>query len=237
MFTLLFSETDRDPSDLRRQLADGNPDAEAELGPTEQTGERSGAEDWQVRYTEIRDRIDDADVFLFRGTHLISRLFQAGSKSRYSHSALVGWWHRRLMLFQAELTAVQAVPLSVALRSYEGLVDWYKVRPEHRAKVDPMRVLDEAKANLGLPYATTGVFRTILHEVAHVDLPDDCDNPHALFCSQYVARCFRIAGLPLKDEADMAIFPSEIASSPVLMYMGTIVPDLSEDEARWRPDR
>ncbi len=237
MFNLVFSEGDPDPSQPDQGPGEGNPDAEVEQGPAEETGEVSGVAEYLVKYSEIRDRIEDADVFLFRGTHLISRLFQAGSHSRYSHSGLVGWWHRRLMLFQAELTAVQAVPLGPAVRGYKGLVDWYKVRPEHRSRVDPQAVLDEARSNLGLAYATTDIFRTVLHEVADLELPADCEDPHALFCSQYVARCFRIAGLPLKDELDMAIFPSEIAMSPVLMYMGTIVPDLTETEARRNLDR
>lgn len=232
MFSLLFPEPD--PTAALEGASGGNPDAEAEAAPTDDTGESSGTAEWQVRYSEIRDRIEDADVFMFRGNKIISRLFQAGSHSKYSHSALAGWWHRRLMLFQAELACVQTVPLSVAVRSYDGLVDWYKIRPEHRQRVDVLDILDEAKANLGLAYGTTDVFRTILHEVANVSLPPDCESPHALFCSQYVARCFRVAGLPLRDEQDMAIFPSEVAASPVLQYMGTIVPDITEEDARRR---
>ncbi len=189
-------------------------------------------QDKVINYMDIRHQIEDADVFMFRGDMLISRMFQAGSGSRYSHSGIVGWWHRRLMLFQAELACVQAVPVSVVVQGYQGKIDWYKIRPELRAKVDPVDILEEAKTNLGLAYGTVDVLRTILHDIAGMDLPEDCENPHALFCSQYVARCFRRAGLPLTEEPDMAVFPSEIASSPVLTYMGTLVCDLGEDRAR-----
>lgn len=235
MFGLL--KVDLEPADAVVTPDQGNPDAEAEAAPLEETGEASGDAEWQVRYSEIRDDVDDGDVFLFRGNRIISRLFQAGSHSKYSHSGLVGWWDRRLMLFQAELACVQAVPFSVAVRSYDGLVDWYKVRPEYMSQLNMDALLDEAKSNLGIAYGTTDLFRTILHELANLDLPPECETPHALFCSQYVARCFRVGGVPLKVEQDMAIFPSEIASSPVLMYMGTIVPDISELDARKRRDR
>lgn len=233
----MFGILKLEPDETTLPAADGNPDAEAEAAPLEETGEASGQAEWQVRYSEVRDEVEDGDVFLFRGDMFISRLFQAGSHSKYSHSGLVGWWHRRLMLFQAELSCVQAVPFSVAVRSYDGLVDWYKIRPEYKSRLDMDLLLDEAKANLGLAYGTTEIFRTILHELADLSLPPECETPHALFCSQYVARCFRVAGVPLKDEQDMAIFPSEIAASPVLMYKGTIVPDITEIDARKRRDR
>src|SRR5690349_18763909 len=139
-----------------------------------------------LHYSEIRSRIQDCDVFMFRGAMLVSRLLQAGSGSKYSHSGLVGWWHERIMLFQADLPNVQAVPLSVAIRQYDGVVDWYTLRPEHRARADTMSILEEAKVNLGLPYGTTDVLRSIMHEVAGTGLPDNLETPRALFCSQYV---------------------------------------------------
>ena len=91
MFSLL--KVDLEPSDAVLTPDQGNPDAEAESAPLEETGEASGVQEWQVRYSEIRDDVDDGDVFLFRGNKIISRLFQAGSHSRYSHSRNTGNAH------------------------------------------------------------------------------------------------------------------------------------------------
>ena len=100
-----------------------------------------------------------------------------------------------------------------------------------------MRIIEEAQVNLGLSYAHSDLLRTILHDVAGMQLPEDCEEPRALFCSQYVARCFRRAGLPLHPQSDIETFPSEIALSPVLRFVGTIVPDLSPTEMRALLDR
>lgn len=190
-----------------------------------------------LSYVDIRKTLQDADVLMFRGTRPISRMLQAGARSSYSHCGLVAWWHRRAMLLQAESACIQAVPLSIALQSYPGEVDWYQIRPEYRQRVNVSSIIEEAQVNLGLAYGKTALLRTILHDVVGLRLPDDCEHPEALFCSQYVARCFRRAGLPLQPQSDIATFPSEIALSPILRFIGTIVPNMSEAEARAILDR
>jgi hypothetical protein len=46
-----------------------------------------------------------------------------------------------------------------------------------------------------------------------------------------------VAGLPLSEERDSEIFPSEVAASEVLQYAGTIVPDLRGEQQRATSDR
>lgn len=191
----------------------------------------------KLSYKQVRKQLLDADVLLFRGTRPISRMLQAGARSSYSHCGLVAWWHRRAMLLHAESACIQAVPLSHALHSYPGEVDWYQIRSEERDPATVLRIIEEAQVNLGLSYAHTDLLRSILNDVAGMELPEDCEEPRALFCSQYVARCFRRAGLPLHPQSDIETFPSEIALSPVLHFVGTIVPDLNPAERRALLDR
>lgn len=191
-----------------------------------------------AQYSEIRDQIQDGDIILFRGARLLSRMIEAGSKSKYSHAAIALWWHRRLMLLQAEIQCIQAVPLSVALGKYKGVADWYRVRDEHRARIDFAPILDEAKVDLGLAYSTSELLKSALHSLVGLDLPPDCETPHALFCSQYVARCFRVGGLPLiEGMTDIETTPGHISKSPILEYSGTLIADLSPEEARATVDR
>jgi hypothetical protein len=192
--------------------------------------------DQQLNYGDIRDRVEDGDIVLFRGTVFLSRAIERISHGAYSHCAIAAAWGERKMILQAELMGgVQAVPMSVAVGTYRGRVDWYKIRPEWRAKLDMRTLLAEARADLGLTYATSDLLRVAAHSLFGARLPDDCDNPHALFCSQYVARCFRKAGLPLCTDTDVGTSPSEIAASEVLVYQGMIrhdpnvVPDRSSD--------
>jgi len=179
-----------------------------------------------LKYEEIRDRIEDGDIVLFRGTIFLSRVIEQVSQGAYSHCAIAASWGERKMILQAELMGgVQAVPFSVAVGTYRGRVDWYKIRPAWRAKLDIAKLLAEARADLGLTYATSDLLRVAAHRLFGAELPGDCDNPHALFCSQYVERCFRRAGLSLSKSTDVGTSPSEIAASEVLEYQGGIQHD------------
>jgi hypothetical protein len=180
----------------------------------------------QLNYGDIRDQVEDADVLLFRGTIFFSRAIEKISHGAYSHCAIAANWGERKMLLQAELMGgIQAVPMSVAVGTYKGQVDWYKIVPAVRAKLDIAALLAEARADLGLTYATSDLLRVAAHNIFGVSLPEDSDNPHALFCSQYVERCFRKAGVALCKDSDVGTSPSEIAESDVLKFMGTIVHD------------
>jgi hypothetical protein len=183
-----------------------------------------------LHYADVRPQIEDGDLFLFQGTVFLSRVIEKYSHGCYSHVAISASWGDRKMILQAELTGgVQAVPLSVAVGSYRGRVDWYKLRSELKTKLDMVRLLEEAKADLGLTYATSELLRVAAKSIFGVslDLPQDCENPHALFCSQYVARCFRLAGVDLAGATDVGTSPSQIAASKYLEFRGTILHDPS----------
>jgi hypothetical protein len=180
----------------------------------------------QLKYDDIRDRVEDGDVVLFRGTIFLSKVIEQVSHGTYSHCAIAANWSERKMLLQAELMGgVQAVPMSVVVGTYTGRVDWYKIVPAQRAKLDIATLLAEARADLGLTYATSELLRVAAHNIFGAELPGDCDNPHALFCSQYVERCFHKAGLSLTGTSDVGASPSDIAASQVLELQGTILHD------------
>jgi len=191
----------------------------------------------RVNYSDICDDFLDGDVLMFRGGSAISKLFRSGAGSAYSHTGVVAWWHRRVMLFHATAASVQVMPASVVIHQYDGEVDWYQVKPELRSRLDPLALVSEAQHNLGLAYGATHMLSTVLHDAVGMRMPEENRRPDALFCSQYVARCFRVAGLPLSDERDSEVFPSEVAASEVLQYAGTIVPDLRGERQRATSDR
>lgn len=181
-----------------------------------------------VRYDEIRDQIEDGDVILFCGTIFLSRVIERVSHGDYSHCAIAANWGERKMILQAELVGgVQAVPMSVAVGTYRGRVDWYKIAPAARAKLDIAALLAEARADLGLAYARKELLQAAGHFLFGAKLPSDPNDPNSLFCSQYVERCFRKAGLSLGTDTDGGTSPSEIAASGVLQYKGTIAHDPS----------
>jgi hypothetical protein len=188
---------------------------------------------WERTYAEVRDDLRDGDVVLFRGSVLASRIIQRISGGRYSHSALVLEWGGRWMILQAELIeGVQTVPLSVAVARYHGDVDFYPLTLEARAKVDLSKLARTARSALGLRYAKLDLLRVGAHLLFHLGLPRYRRDPEALFCSQYVSRCFRTAGLDLAPQSDVGTSPEQISSSHWLRYAGTIPHDPRRNPVR-----
>ena len=176
-----------------------------------------------MHYHEIRDSIQDGDLFFFRGSFRSSRFFTWLTGGFYSHSAVVARWEGRLMILQAEMK-VEAVPLSVAVEEYPGRADWYRLRREKIADVDAMtkKMLWEAIAELGLPFALKDLLRSVGRYFFHFRLRDR-PSPKGMFCSEYVERSFRKAGMPLVHRADIATFPQDLAESDLIEYKGTII--------------
>lgn len=184
-------------------------------------------------YHAVRNEVRDLDIFMFRGDYKSSKLFRLVDRSYYSHAALALWWRERLMILQAEGPGIQAVPMSVAVGSYPGRVDWYRLRrdqvPDFEAKLP--RVVNEAKADLGLPYGFGDLLRNLKRWLTKVKLSDP-SWPRAMYCSEYVERCFRVGGIPLSDRPDIITMPKHIAASPLLEYGATIPHDPKRRDPR-----
>ena len=184
-------------------------------------------------YHDIRDEIQDGDLFFFRGHLRSSRFFEWLTNSYYSHVATVARWGGRLMILQAESVGVQAIPLSVAVGEYPGRADWYRLRHEAIPGVDqklPL-VLDEARTDLGLKFSAGDVVRSLFRWVRKLRFRDPVA-PRGLFCAEFVERSFRIGGVPLRVDADgrharpdILCWPQDLAVSPLVAYQATVVHD------------
>lgn len=180
-----------------------------------------------VPYSQVRDEIQDGDIILFRGNAELSRAISDISQSAYSHAGLVLSWYGRRMMLSAEMPKVQALPLSIVVAKYNGRIDWYKLVPEARAKLDMQRLAVEALVHLGIEYGTGKIFELASHFILGTDANDDDDaNPETMVCSQYISRCFRLAGMDLSPRSDLATVPGELAVSPMLRYQATLQKEL-----------
>jgi len=182
-------------------------------------------------YREIREQIRDGDLFFFRGNFRSSRLFTWLTNGYYSHATIVAWWGDRLMILQAEGVGLQAIPLSVAVQVYPGRADWYQLRrdavPEIEEKLPG--VLAEARTDLGLKFGTLDLFRSLFRWVGKVQFRNPM-SPRGLFCAEYVERCFRMGGIPLRRgpdggpvPPDILCFPQDLADSPLVRYQATVL--------------
>lgn len=181
-------------------------------------------------YREIRDQIHDGDLFFFRGNFKSSRLFTKLTHGYYSHSTIVARWGERLMILQAEGVGLQAIPLSVAIHDYPGRADWFRLDrdrlPDWPQKLPG--VLAEARTDLGLKFGVGDLFRSLFRWVVKVPFRNPV-SPRGLFCAEYVERCFRVGGMPLRVDADgrtvppdILCFPQDLAESPFVQYQATV---------------
>ncbi len=175
-----------------------------------------------VRYIDIRDRIQDGDLFLWRGQFKSSELFEDLTNAFYSHAAIAAKWHDRLMVLQAE-AHVEAVPLSYAIATYPGRVDWYRLRRERIDGHEQIvaRTLAEAKSDLGLPFGAIDLIRSLWGRLTRTILPN-ARVAKAMFCSEYVHRCFRAGGLDLTGKSDIDTMPQDIANCGYIEYLATV---------------
>jgi hypothetical protein len=180
-----------------------------------------------ISLTEARTRMEDCDIILCRGVYGVSKMFEKLTKRAYSHAAVVAKWGDHWMLCQAEAGGVQAVPLHITVNKYNGAVYWYKLTPEARQKMNQARILREIKHDLGVPFGIWPVLRDLAYrymgfKYLGMKAPTDTKEPGSMFCSQYVAHCFRTGGLPLCDHLDINTLPADIQSSKYVQYVATI---------------
>ncbi|GMR14156.1 MAG: hypothetical protein BMS9Abin29_2393 [Gemmatimonadota bacterium] len=176
-----------------------------------------------LHYHEIRDKIQEGDLFFFRGKFRSSRFFTWLTGSFYSHSAIIARWNKRLMILQAEMK-VEAIPLSVAVQEYPGRADWYRLKRELIPDIDSKtkKMLWEAICEVGLPFALLDLLRSVARYLFHFRLKD-APSPKGMFCSEYVERSFRKGGMPLVESSDIATFPQDLAECEFVEYLGTII--------------
>lgn len=198
-----------------------------DTGPDEPNPPKS-AKRWRVHraslhpqgktYQDLRLQIKTGDLLLFRGDRLLSDAIERLSDSPYSHIAILAWWNDRVVAFQADLRGVEVLPASTMVCKYRGKVDWWALKPELRDnKVFAERDLFNAALTLlGIKYGYLHLLelgarillgRTLSPTDAHA-------TPDSLFCSQFVSRCFRAAGLDVNPDAnDLSTSPADFATS------------------------
>lgn len=187
-------------------------------------------------YSDVRDQIRTGDILLFQGTSLLSRVIRWGSRSVYSHAGFAAWWDRRLLVFQASGRGAEVLPVSSAVDAYDGQVDWYSLRPEHRLpKEAEDQLITHAVTLLGRSYSGVGLvhlmWRMALGRFRGRADPKAC--PDSLFCSQYVSYCFRMVGPDLVlDTDDGSTSPADLSNSPLLERRGVLHADPFAKAAR-----
>lgn len=184
---------------------------------------------WRHRYTGPMLTLDTGDILLCRGSSLSSYFIRALSFSTYSHSAFIGFVDGELWWFESTTDAkpqgVQVVPFQSRLNEYVGSVDLYKLHPAARAMLDPDKLVYVGLALRGKGFAYSGSADAGAASL----LTDRSDHParimpdRSLFCSEYVSKCMRFAGVDLVPGIpDHMTTPKDFARSRMLVKTATL---------------
>lgn len=177
-------------------------------------------------HRDVRPKLRPGDLLLFRGSRWFSSLIESMERGEYSHSAVVLRWDSRIMIAQAEYPRLEAVPLSVAVKKYEGRVDWYPLKPD--LNLDVARLTHEATRLLGRPFAVWDLARVGFAHFFGRPIKKERRGDLAMFCSEYVAHCFDKAGSPVvAGDNPHAVTPDDLRKSPLHQYKSTIHWDAS----------
>ena len=152
------------------------------------------------RYADVRGGMRDADVLMFRGESLCSKICAIGGGGAYSHAGLVFWEKDRVRLVQATgKNGVWLCNLSEELHDYRGAIELWRVEPRfERPPFDPRGAIDEANRCVGAKYAYSLLWKFfwdwLFHPVFRKSFRSRAQSRRAFFCSQLVAHAYRVGG-------------------------------------------
>ena len=176
----------------------------------------------EIDYAEVRGKIRDGDIVLFRGRSLVSRWICWVTGSKYSHAGVVGWWNNHLMVLEAVPKGVVATRLSAIVNGYPGSAELWTTDKD----IDREEIVRAAQLLLGRGYSMMKAFamgRRIIYGGMKGKDPDQ--SPDGFLCSEFVSRVWRAGGLDLKEDApDRFTKPKDIATSIHLRKIGDLVP-------------
>jgi hypothetical protein len=170
-------------------------------------------------YQQFRDEIQTGDILLFRGRYFLSGVIERLSKAPYSHVAILARWDDRIVAFQSDHRGAELLPASRIVCMYNGDVDWWSLKDEHRAKLDEDLLWDSAFSVLGTKFGNWDLVKLATKIILGEKLSNSDGRvpPRSLFCSQYVSRMLRQASNgaldPQRETDDLSTSPGDIARS------------------------
>jgi hypothetical protein len=182
-----------------------------------------------IQYSDIRHKIRDADLLLFRRRSRITRLIAVAGRSQYVHAAMAGWWKDRLMCVEMTSGGGRAQLLSNLVAQWPSVIDVYQINPAGR-RFSRARALATMIGITGKQYGWLNLFRAaLLHSVVcrflvRPEWSDADESPWPPFCSQAVSMACRVGGIdPVPNLADRLTEPGDLARSAIYEHRFTLI--------------
>ena len=181
-----------------------------------------------AQYEDVRLKIRDGDLLLFRRPGLIS----IAGRGRHCHAAKAAWWGNDLFLLEVlHFTGGRAVTLSSQVRRWPGRYDVYEVNPANRwPDYDRTAATRLMKRMCGCDYGYRGLLTAAMLHLPIVrcfvrpSVDDEAIDRRPPFCSHACVMADRIGGGddPVRHLADRLTEPADLARSPFYRYRFTL---------------
>ncbi|HXX64900.1 MAG TPA: hypothetical protein VEO56_13965 [Bacteroidota bacterium] len=149
-------------------------------------------------YYELRNTIDDGDLTLYMGMSHTSWLIKAVTGFPYTHVGQAMWMGPRLFILEAVHHGVAIDLFSRSVEQYNGRVDLFRITD---ITEDQRRIMtSSALSYIGLKYSYSGALKLALRLLLHEPrkAAQFVKMPKGLFCSQYIARNCKDAGITIE---------------------------------------
>ncbi len=207
-----------------------------------------------IAYTEAEKYINEGDILLFRRNTFFSYFIRIAGEGPYSHAALASWVFNELGE-RVRLEAVEfkewiggrSISLANYVEQHPSSIDVFtpnlstisnkficetRTRQEIKKMFNGRAITNELRRLTGLPYGWRRIWeiikRTILPFFYSVEEYTDVENEKLIYpvCSTAIAWCYSKHFADLTHfKPDNYIEPQDLARSPLLDYMFTLVPD------------
>jgi hypothetical protein len=162
-----------------------------------------------IRYQQVRKLILNGDLLLWRPTSLVGRCIARGTRAKYSHAALAGWWGDCLMSLEfLQWRGGSAVTLSSLVAAYPGKCHVYRL--PGRTPDDRNRAVSRMARRMGSPYGWRDFAKLAAARLFGYEVESDSDTQAGriadsapLVCSSAVAAAWELSDLLLAP-ADLA---------------------------------
>lgn len=183
---------------------------------------------------EVAPYIGSADLLLFRGQGLISRMIRSAGRSEYTHAAKADRWGNELYCVEVrEWKGGRIVTLASQVRKYPGQIDVFKTNPHNLVGFSRQASAEHMRRFAGEDYGYGSVLGASLQYLPgvrwmfnHDYTLEDGEVPEAPpFCSQACAAADRFGGChdPVPELADRFTLPGDLARSGFYSYFATLV--------------
>ena len=185
-------------------------------------------------YGHALEHIQPADLLLYRGTGIVSRVVSIASMSAYTHAAKVSVLDGSPYVVEIrELIGGRITSLRKQVATYPGRIDYYRANPDDRWPNYNRLGADRYMRDLtDYPYGLRHLWTAAMCHLPVVRIwfgvpsEEDVADGHPPFCSDACSLADRIGGGvdPVLHTSDRQTKPSDLARSHFYQYQFTLIP-------------